>query len=363
MKHSLSKMKTDFVRLIPAALIFVYATYGTWYLLKEIFTSFVPFTLVSTGLLVVVVTVLRIPPPNQLAVETILGKELQEDGGIAVKTVAHRGAGLDAPENTLEAFTKCHEKGCDVVEFDVMLTSDGVPIIFHDRNTERVSDTNVIVRNSTWEELSKINVSTKHAYRDSFPNTRIPTLEQAVEHMLNMGQRMFIDLKEPNKKIVPIITKLFKKYPELQSKAVVTSFFPNLIYLIRKSSPNIVCCLAWKQNIFKDALLNYQEGGRLNKLTKFLIKYTVIALEVVHNWALPRITYYVLGISVILLHKDYVCRGTVEMWNSLGVRVMAWTVNSPIEKQHMTRNLQITYLTDTLTGENTVHNVALMQNS
>lgn len=42
-------------------------------------------------------------------------------------------------------------------------------------------------------------------------------------------------------------------------------------------------------------------------------------------------------------------------WRKKGVRVMAWTVNIPVEKQYCARSLKITYLTDTLTGEMSTH--------
>lgn len=45
----------------------------------------------------------------------------------------------------------------------------------------------------------------------------------------------------------------------------------------------------------------------------------------------------------------------VNQWRNKGVRVMAWTVNSPLEKQYFSRTLKITYLTDTLVGESTAH--------
>jgi glycerophosphoryl diester phosphodiesterase len=45
--------------------------------------------------------------------------------------VAHRGVADGAPENTLPAFWKAIELGADAVEFDVRLTRDHEPVIYH----------------------------------------------------------------------------------------------------------------------------------------------------------------------------------------------------------------------------------------
>lgn len=49
----------------------------------------------------------------------------------------------------------------------------------------------------------------------------------------------------------------------------------------------------------------------------------------------------------------------VEEWRERGVRVVAWTVNHPIEKQHFARILKVTYMTDTLTGETSAHSFGI----
>lgn len=47
--------------------------------------------------------------------------------------IAHRGANGELPEHTLEAFTLAIEQGADIIEPDLVLTSDGVFVVRHDR--------------------------------------------------------------------------------------------------------------------------------------------------------------------------------------------------------------------------------------
>jgi glycerophosphoryl diester phosphodiesterase len=56
-----------------------------------------------------------------------------------VLRLAHRGDWRRAPENSLAALAAALAvPGCDGVEFDVRLSSDGVPVLIHDETLERV---------------------------------------------------------------------------------------------------------------------------------------------------------------------------------------------------------------------------------
>ncbi|XP_018576685.1 glycerophosphodiester phosphodiesterase 1 [Anoplophora glabripennis] len=353
-------MNTDFLRLIPSIFTILYATYGTWFLIIEIFCSIVPFTIIFTCLIALAIHFCSIPPPGDNAAEAVLGKEPHlenEAADYVMRTVAHRGAGLDAPENSLEAFRLCNEKGCNAIEFDVTLTKDGIPIVFHDKTLERMADMNVVISQTAWEDLQNIDISVKHPYKDRFTNTNIPTLDQAVAQMLACGQRMFIDIKDNNTKMVKVILDLFTNNPDLISRAAVTSFFPNIIYLVRRGNPKIVCCLAWRPNVFAYHSYKYPEGKGERRANMWYKHFWLCFCDILNYWALSRLTYYILGLSVILLHKDALSGEAILNWRKKGVRVIAWSVNSPTEKQHIARNLKITYLTDTLTGESTAHTI------
>lgn len=60
---------------------------------------------------------------------------------------------------------QCADKGISAIEFDVSLTADGVPVVFHDDTLERLTDLNAAISSLTWSELSKIDISIKHPYK------------------------------------------------------------------------------------------------------------------------------------------------------------------------------------------------------
>ena len=54
--------------------------------------------------------------------------------------IGHRGAAGDVPENTLPSFRHALAAGAHILESDVHLTRDGVPVLCHDAEVERTTD-------------------------------------------------------------------------------------------------------------------------------------------------------------------------------------------------------------------------------
>lgn len=106
------------------------------------------------------------------------------------KIIGHRGCAGYAPENTLEAIHTAADMGVEWVELDVKLTKDEVPIIFHDDTLDRTTNGTGNVADRTYSELKDLECGSWYA--DSFTGIKIPTLEEAIEVMIdrNLGFNM-----------------------------------------------------------------------------------------------------------------------------------------------------------------------------
>ncbi|MHA3902833.1 glycerophosphodiester phosphodiesterase [Castellaniella sp. WN] len=67
--------------------------------------------------------------------------------------IAHRGGGRLAPENTLAAMRAGAAAGFGMVEFDVKLSSDGMPFLLHDDTVDRTSDGHGLASELNWRTL------------------------------------------------------------------------------------------------------------------------------------------------------------------------------------------------------------------
>ena len=92
--------------------------------------------------------------------------------------IGHRGASGEAPENTLVAFRLAVEQGADVVELDVQLTADGIPVVIHDPTVERTTDGSGLVNSLTLEQVKRLDAG--RSFGALYPGARIPTLDEVL---------------------------------------------------------------------------------------------------------------------------------------------------------------------------------------
>lgn len=100
--------------------------------------------------------------------------------------IGHRGACAHAPENTLASFNTAADLGCAMVEFDVRLSADGVPIVFHDDTLERCTDGAGAVGAHTLAQLKRL---------DAGGGEAIPTLAEVLDLCRARSMAVNIEIK------------------------------------------------------------------------------------------------------------------------------------------------------------------------
>lgn len=87
------------------------------------------------------------------------------------------------PENTLISFEAAIRLGVDLIEFDVNMTKDGVPVVIHDNDIGRTSDHEGLTREYTLAELKSFDFG--GYFDEKFKGTNIPTLEEVLYNTEN----------------------------------------------------------------------------------------------------------------------------------------------------------------------------------
>lgn len=109
------------------------------------------------------------------------------------KVIAHRGASLYAPENTLASFAKADALGATWVETDVMLTLDNVPVLHHDETFERTANTLAYVNDTPYSFVKTLDAGSWFA--PAFKDEKIPTLKKALAFLLAHDMSLNLEIK------------------------------------------------------------------------------------------------------------------------------------------------------------------------
>jgi glycerophosphoryl diester phosphodiesterase len=93
--------------------------------------------------------------------------------------IGHRGFPTAAPENTLASFQKAIDAGADMVELDVAVTRDGIPVVLHDPTVRRTTEGRGSVRKLTLSDVRALDAG--RWFAEEFSGERIPLLEEVLD--------------------------------------------------------------------------------------------------------------------------------------------------------------------------------------
>lgn len=206
---------------------------------------------------------------------------------------AHRGFSGLYPENTMLAFEKAVESGCDGIEMDVHLSKDGEPVVIHDESLLRTCGIDKAVSDLTLDELMLTRASKTQG--DRFDAT-IPSFEEFCSFVKKSGTRANIEIKTgivyyPH--IEEKVVALVKKYG-IEDQIIFSSFNWLSLVIVKRLLPSVDCGLLFEK-----------------------------MLDIKH------LSYLASEAGLNLLHPDscLIDDEMIKESSSLGLKINAWTVN------------------------------------
>jgi glycerophosphoryl diester phosphodiesterase len=223
--------------------------------------------------------------------------------------IGHRGASKFAPENTIAAFEKAVAEGADGIEFDVRLSKDGVPVVFHDANLKRTGLKDHAVAALTARELSHIdagswfNRSYPKRADEGFARATVPTLAETLDLFRNFGGVAYVELKC----VIGVVVRTLRAVSDvvrsspIRDRLIVKSFALAAIPLIRSMAPGV-----------RTAALFAPKVMTLLRKEKHLVK---IAAE--------------LGADELSIHYSLATKKLMQRAERRGLPVTIWTADNP----------------------------------
>lgn len=179
--------------------------------------------------------------------------------------IAHRGASLQAPENTLAAFRLAVVFKADAIEMDAKLTADKHVVLHHDVLLDRTTDGKGRVSSQGLNEIKRLDAGKK--FDISYTSERIPTLEETIEVV---GNRALLNIEltnysSPFDKLPEVVIDIIQRFG-IQSRVLLSSFNPIALFRVRKIEPEIMCGL----------LIKSSEPKWLRKLLQLIVSHDAI---------------------------------------------------------------------------------------
>ncbi len=215
---------------------------------------------------------------------------------------AHRGAPEFAPENTLPAFLHALALGADVVEFDVRLAADQVPVVYHYFYLEQLTSLSGPIFQSTWHELQQANLHLSNQPDPASVSGKfvISSLDQVLD-ALSGRIGLELEIKGPEPGCEQIIASVLRNHPRALDNLEITSYETTLLERFQRLVPGIPVDL-------------------LVPLNEPWMKADVLAYTALQRGKLA-------GARAVHLHASQLTPATVNSIRKGGCEVHAWGVN------------------------------------
>jgi glycerophosphoryl diester phosphodiesterase len=224
---------------------------------------------------------------------------------------AHRGASLELPENTLEAFRLALDLGAHAIETDAHMTRDGRIVLSHDPTGDRLAGVRRAIRDCTLEEIRSWDVGRRFFGTDGVRVLwdrpfRVPTLDEVLEAFPDVAFN--VDAKQVEPDMVPALVRCIRA-ARAEDRVRIASFSA--------------------KNLERARALGYPHTGlAAMELAPLMLAPLAIAKRMHVGGEAAQVPRRAWGVRLA-------SRWAIDRLHALGVRVDFWTVDDPDEARRL----------------------------
>lgn len=188
--------------------------------------------------------------------------------------IGHRGAAGLAPENTMESLRAGVAAGVDILEFDIRLTKDAIPVVIHNATTTKTHNTRIFVSRHTLKELQAM---------EFFPS--IPTLQEVLDEFYGT---ILLNIELKSKGSAKVVMELLRSRYITKKKdwqnVFLSSFRARELLRAREMSSAVPLALLHDQNPF--LFIAYERKLHLSAVGFHRLYVNRLAVEIAHRTGL-----------------------------------------------------------------------------
>lgn len=194
------------------------------------------------------------------------------------RIIAHRCGGVLAPENTLAGLAAAARIGCRGVEFDVVLSADGVPVLMHDDTVNRTTNGCGPVAAMSAAELRRLDAG----------GEPVPLLAEALAACARLGLWANVELKAvaggDDARLGEIVASMLVR--DWNGDGVVSSFSPTALRAASHTAPGLAFAVLcdelpadWREEVRAVAATGvHLDAGRLDAGTCAMLRDAGLAV-------------------------------------------------------------------------------------
>lgn len=241
--------------------------------------------------------------------------EIPQNNNDGFVVIAHRGASAYAPENTHSAFKLAIQMKAEMIELDLSISKDGIPVVVHDESVDRTTGASGEVNTFTLEELKKL--ETGSWFDDKFDGEPFPTLAEVLAYTKDkIAVNIEIKTEAVSDEIEDgIVEKALKIVKEagVENQVIFSSFDYRVMEHLEKLAPEMPKAILYEKSQSGNLLPSELVGKY--KVDAFNCSYRQLSDAWVEDLTSNEIPFFIYTVNEEVLMEKIIKKGATGIFS------------------------------------------------